>query len=86
MALAHLRVEDRCPPTALWQRTLVARRLTEHEIWTQLHAYELAESHGEAARGIEAANGIIERIAMVELAPPPVERALGEFRCPVRIF
>ncbi len=45
---------------------------------TRLHAYQLAESHGEAA------HGIIERIALVELAPPVVERALDEFPCPVR--
>ena len=77
VALAHLLAEDRRPPTALWEGTLVASRLIEYEIWTRLHAYKLAESHGEAARGI------IERIALVELAPPVVERALDEFPCPV---
>ena len=78
VALAHLLAENRCPPAALWQGTLVASRLIEYEIWTRLHAYKLAESHGEAA------HGIIERIALVELAPPVVERALDEFPCPVR--
>jgi len=78
VALAHLLAEDRCPPTALWDGNLVASRLIEYEIWTRLHAYKLAASHGEAA------HGIIERIALVELAPPVVERALDEFPCPVR--
>ncbi|MYC66848.1 MAG: type II toxin-antitoxin system VapC family toxin [Acidobacteriia bacterium] len=78
VALAHLLAEDRRPPPALWEGTLVASRLIEYEIWTRLHAYKLAESHGEAA------NEIIERIALVELAPPVVERALDEFPCPVR--
>ena len=78
VALAHLLAEDRGPPTDLWEGRLVASRLIEYEIWTRLHAYKLGESHGEAA------HGIIERIALVELAPPVVERALDEFPCPVR--
>lgn len=78
MALAHLLAEDRRPPPALWEGTLVASRWIEYEIWTRLHACKLAESHGEAA------HGIIERNALVELAPPAVERALDEFPCPVR--
>lgn len=78
VALAHLLAEDRCPPAELWEGTLVASRLIEYEIWTRLHAYKLAESHGEAA------HGILERIALVELAPPVVERALDAFPSPVR--
>ena len=78
VALAHLLAENHCPPAALWEGTLVASRLIEYEIWTRLHAYKLAESHGEAA------HGIIERIALVELAPPVVERALEDFPSPVR--
>lgn len=78
VALAHLLAEDRCPPTSLWEGTLVASRLIEYEIWTRLHAYKLAQSHGDEA------SGIIERIALVELAPPVMERALEEFPCPVR--
>ena len=78
MALAHLLAEDRRPLPAIWEGTLVAGRLIEYEIWTRLHAYKLAESHGDAA------HGIIERIALVELAPPVVARALDEFPCPAR--
>ena len=78
VALAHLLAEDRRPPATLWEGTLVASRLIKYEIWTRLHAYKLAGSHGEAA------HGIIERIALVELAPPVVERALDEFPSPVR--
>ena len=78
VALAHLLAEDRCPPAELWAGTLVASRLIEYEIWTRLHAYKLAESHGEEA------HGILERIALVELAPPVVERALDEVPSSVR--
>ncbi|MDE0109138.1 MAG: hypothetical protein OXN96_15085 [Bryobacterales bacterium] len=77
MALAHLLAEVRCPSTALWDGSLVASRLVEYEIWARLHAYKLPESHGEAA------HGIIECIALVELLPPAVERASDEFPYPV---
>lgn len=78
VALPHLLAEDRRPPPALWEGTLIASRLIEYEVWTRLHASKLAETHGEAA------NRIIARIALVELAPPVVERALEAFPSPVR--
>ncbi len=46
--LAQLLAEDRRPPARLWNEILVASRLMEYEIWTRLHARQLAESHGEA--------------------------------------
>ena len=78
VALAHLLAEDRRPPDAFWGATLVSSRLIEYEIWTRLNARKLAESHGDAARGI------IGRIALLELAPAVVERALDAFPLPVR--
>ena len=78
VALAHLLAEDHRPPPSIWEGTLVSSRLIEYEIWERLHAYKLADSHGEAA------NRIIQRLALVELAPPVVERALNEFPSPVR--
>ncbi|MDE0126558.1 MAG: PIN domain-containing protein [Bryobacterales bacterium] len=78
VALAHLLAEDRRPPDALWDATLVSSRLLEYEIWTRLNARMLAESHGDAARGI------IGRIALLELAPAVLERALDAFPLPVR--
>ena len=78
VALAHLLSEDRRPPVAIWDETLVASRLIEYEIWTRLHACNLAESHGEAA------HGIISRIALLELSPPVLERALDAFPVAVR--
>ena len=78
VVLAHLLAEDRRPTAAFWDATLVSSRLIEYEVWTRLHAYKLAGSHGEAA------HETIGRIALVELAPPVVERALEEFPSPVR--
>ncbi len=42
VALAHLLAEDRQPPGSLWEETLFSTRLLEYEIWTPLHARELA--------------------------------------------
>jgi predicted nucleic acid-binding protein len=76
--LAHLLAEDRNPPDSLWAETLVASRLLEYETWVRLNAQGLASSHGEAARYL------IGRIALLELAPPVLARALAPFPAPVR--
>ena len=73
VVLAQLLAEDHRPPTALWSETLVASRLMEYEIWTRLQARMLVDSHGESARRL------IGRIALLELSPPVLERALEAF-------
>jgi predicted nucleic acid-binding protein len=78
VALAHLLAEDRRPPEALWGQPLVASRLLEYELWTRLNARGLGRSHGEAARGL------LERLALVELLPNVLARALEPFPVPVR--
>ena len=80
MALAHLLAEDRQPPASMWDETLVSSRLLEYEVWIPLHARGLAGAHDEAARGL------IGRIAMLELIPPVLSRALDPFpgSAPVR--
>ena len=79
VALAHLLAEDRRPPASLWSETLVASRLMEYEVWTRLHARKLADSHGEAARGL------IGRIALLELSPSVLARALEAFPASVSV-
>lgn len=78
VALAQLLAEDRAPPSSLWAEPLIASRLLEYEIWTRLNARHLARSHGEEARAL------IQRIALIELAPPVLARALEPFPVPVR--
>lgn len=78
VALAELLSEDRRPPASLWADSPIASRLLEYEVWPRLHARELADSHGEAARLL------IGRIALLELAPPVLARALDPFPTPVR--
>jgi predicted nucleic acid-binding protein len=78
VALAQLLAEDRRPPAPLWDETLVASRLMQCEVWIRLHARGLAESHGEAACEL------IGRIALLELSPPVLTRALDAFPVPVR--
>ena len=78
VALAHLLAESRVPPDRLWQEPLVSSRLLQYEVWNRLNARGLGRSHGEDARALVA------RIALVELAPPVLERALEPFPLPVR--
>jgi len=77
VVLAHLFAEIRRPPEHLWAESLVASRLVEYEVWNRLHARGRAETHGEAAE--EA----IGQIALLELSPVILTRALSAF--PVRV-
>ena len=78
VALAQLLAEDRAPPESLWAQPLIASRLLEYESWTRLNARGLERSHGEEARAL------IQRVALIELAPKVLERALEPFPVPVR--
>ena len=78
VALAHLLAEDREPPASLWESDLVASRLLVYELWSRIHAMDLARSHGDAARALLA------RIGLLDLAPVVMERALHPFPMPVR--
>jgi predicted nucleic acid-binding protein len=78
VALAHLLAEDRAPKDSLWQQTLVSSRLLEYEVWNRLNSHRLGSSHGDAARAL------IDRLALVELSPPVLVRALEPFPQPLR--
>lgn len=78
VALAYLLGEDRTPPGTLWNEVLVSSRLLQYELWTRIHARKLAASHGEVVRAVLA------RVAMLELAPTVLARALEPFPVPVR--
>jgi len=78
VALAQLLAEDRSPPEALWQEPLIASRLLEYELWNRINARGLGRSHGEEARAL------IGRVALIEMAPPVLARALEPFPIPLR--
>jgi hypothetical protein len=78
VALAWLLAEDRAPPDLFWQGTLAASRLLEYEIWNRIHAHGLGRSHGEGVRDL------IGRLALIELTPSVLARALEPFPRPVR--
>ena len=78
VALAHLFAENRRPPAGLWNETLIASRLVQHEVWTRVHQRNLAESHGDAV------TAMLGRIALLELTPPVLSRALAAFPIPLR--
>jgi predicted nucleic acid-binding protein len=78
VALAHLLAEDRIPPDSLWEEQLVSSRLLEYELWNRIHARGLAHSHAEEVRML------IGQVALIEMAPPVLARALEPFPAPVR--
>ncbi len=78
VALAHLLAEDRFPTEELWQHQLVSSRLLEYEVWNRIHARRLDRSHGDAVRAL------IGSVALLELAPQVLARALDPFPIPVR--
>ncbi len=78
VALAHLLAEDRVPPERLWQEDLISSRLLEYETWTRIHASKLTRSHADEVRSL------LSRVALVELSPPVLARALEPFPKPVR--
>lgn len=78
VALAHLLAEDRAPPERLWAEPLICSRLIEYEIWMRIHARRLTRSHADEVRAL------LSRLALIELAPPVLTRALEPFPKPVR--
>jgi len=78
VALAQLLAEDRRPPAALWEESLVTSRLLEYEMWTRLHARDLVRSHGDALRLLLA------RVSFLELSREVLVRALHPFPGAVR--
>jgi predicted nucleic acid-binding protein len=78
VALAHLLAEDRRPADSLWRQPLIASRLLEYELWARLNARRLGASHGELARRL------LERLAILEMLPNVLARALEPFPAPVR--
>lgn len=78
VVLAHLLAEDRVPPEELWTEPLVASRLVHYEAWTRIQARGLGSSHGDAVRATLA------RVAVIEMQPLVLQRALEAFPSPVR--
>lgn len=78
VALAHLLAEDVTPPAELWAELLVSSRLLEYEVWARIHGRRLEASHGDPVRQLLA------RVALLELAPQVLARALDAFPVPVR--
>ncbi len=76
--LATLLAQDHRPPRTLWRETLVSSRLLRYEVWNRLHARGLGHSHREAAESL------LSRVALLELTPLVISRALDPFPRPIR--
>ena len=62
----------------MWGQSVVSSRLLECEVWNRINARRLQDSHGDAVRGL------IGRIAIIEMVPSVLRRALDPFPVPVR--
>jgi predicted nucleic acid-binding protein len=78
VALAFLFAEERAPAPQIWTARLVSSRLLTYELWTRIHAYKLAASHGDDARKL------IALVDLVEMTPVVLARAAEPFPIAVR--
>jgi hypothetical protein len=79
VVLAQLLAEDRFPDPSFWSRgSLVSSRLVEYEVWNRVHSRDLDGSHGEDVRSL------LGRLALLELAPPVLARALEPYPTLIR--
>jgi hypothetical protein len=78
VAMAQLLAGDCAPPASLWQQPLVSSRVIEYELWTRIHAHRLGSTHGRLLRRL------VDRLALMELGPPVLARALAPFPAPVQ--
>src|SRR5262245_34260495 len=78
VALAHLPSGPRRPPDSFWSETLVASRLLEVEGWNRLHASGRGATHGEPFREV------LGRLALLEMNPAVLARAIEPFPTRVR--
>jgi hypothetical protein len=70
--------EDVSPPEEIWNEPLISSRLLEYELWNRIHARKLTRSHGDEVRAV------LGRVALIELSPVVLVRALEPFPRPVR--
>ena len=77
VALAYLLAEDRSPPDSIWNMRLISSRVLEYEVWNRVHTQGLGSSHAQET------HALIGRLALIELDPPVLARALEPF--PVRV-
>lgn len=78
VALAALLAESRAPPASLWQEELISSRLLQFEVVNRLAAY------GVDSTGMVKAHQLLSGVALVELSPLVLARALEPFSPRVR--
>jgi predicted nucleic acid-binding protein len=78
VALAHLFAEDQVLSDSIWRQPLISSRVLEYEVWNRIHARGLGRSHADAVRAL------IGRVALIEMTPPVLARALEPFVIGVR--
>jgi predicted nucleic acid-binding protein len=78
VALAHIFLEPVSPPAEFWSEDLVSSQMLVYEIYTRMHARQLASSRGEIARAL------VDQITLIDLSHAVLQRALEPFAVPLR--
>lgn len=78
VALAHLFVEQRSPPAAIWSEEITASELLKYEIWNRIHVRGLGRSHAQVV------GTLLDRVTLVEMSPKVLARALEPLPVQVR--
>ena len=78
VALAHVFLDPVSPPAEFWSEDLVSSRLLVYEIYTRMHARQLASSRGDIARVL------VDQITLIDLSTAVLQRALKPFPVPIR--
>jgi len=78
VVLAQIFAEDRSLPETAAEGALVSSRLLEYEAWNRIHARGFTQSHGQEVKAFLA------RVALIDLIPEVLARALNAFPIAVR--
>ena len=78
VALAHIFLEPVTPRPEFWSEDLVSSQLLVYEIYTRIHARQLASSREKIARAL------VDQITLIDLSNAVLQRALEPFSVPLR--
>lgn len=78
VALAELLGETRRPPAEFWRERIVSSRLLEYECWNRVNAQPVTDVVTGRLKGL------LDRVAILDLAPDILQRARDPFPIPLR--
>ena len=76
--LSRIFAEAKTPPESFWRQNFTSSRLLEYEVLNRIHARPQNPSH------LHAAAHMLGRVALMDMSPIILARALKPFPAPVR--